>query len=226
MSNSTAAQLQRGVIVEFDFAVLPGHALLSACCRSRLEKEGISVDAKLMARHFWGRSFSSGLNGLCNKLQKTVAVPAVVADCNAAFAEALAGKLTEVPRGFVAFVKALIDKGIKVVLISRVESEAVRAVFAGLPEDKLVIQHDTSVGFGFYSWDGWRRAARKNDLYERLSVAVAGSGFSVKGALTSGMGVFVKENPETSYQDISGSDVCVGEFSAALVDDVCRILRI
>ena len=56
MSNSTAAQLQRGVIVEFDFSVLSGHAFLSDICRARLEKEGIKADGKLMSRHMGGKS--------------------------------------------------------------------------------------------------------------------------------------------------------------------------
>jgi len=226
MSNSTAAQLQRGVIIEFDFSVLSGHAFLSDICRARLEKEGIKAEGKLMSRHMGGKSFSSGLNALCNKLQKTVDVPAVIAECNGAFAEALKGALSSVPKGFVEFVKALLAKDIKVVLVSRADSEAVRAVFADVQSGKLVILHDTATSFGFCSWDGWRRAARKNDLYERLCVAVAGSGFSAKGALVSGMGVVVKENPLTEYQDISGSDLHISEFTAALADDVCRILRV
>ncbi len=226
MSNSTAPQLQRGVIVEFDFSVLSGHAFLSDICRARLEQEGIKADRKLMCRHMGGKTFSSGLNALCNKLQKTVDVPAVIAECNGAFTEALEGALSSVPKGFVEFVKALLAKNIKVVLVSRADSEAVRAVFSDVQSEKLVVLHDTATGFGFCSWDGWRRAARKNDLYERLCVAVVGSGFSSKGALISGMGVVVKENPLTAYQDTSGSDLRISEFTAALAGEVCRILRV
>jgi hypothetical protein len=226
MNNSTGAQLQRGVIVEFDFAVLQGHQLLLDICRARLEKEGVNLDAALMARSMGGRSFSSGLNALCNKQQKTVDVPAVTAECNEQFAAALTGSLDKVPAGFVAFVGALLEKGMKVVLVSKADSEAVKAAFASLPAAKLVVLHDTTNGFGFLSWDGWRRMARKNDLHERLCVAVAGSGFSVKGALISGMGVMVKENAVVGYQDVSGSDVRIGEFAAALSDEVASILRI
>ena len=226
MSNSIAAQLQRGVIVEFDFAVLPGHALLLDICRTRLAKEGIKLDAALMARSMGGKSFSSGLNALCNKQQKTIDVPTVIAECNAEFAEALKSKLSKVPAGLLDFVKALLAKNIKVVIVSRADNEAVKAVFEGVQSDKLVVLHDLSNGFGFYSWDGWRRAARKTDLHERLCVAVAGSGFSMKGALTSGMGVMVKDNPVTEYQDFSGCDVHITEFAAGLADEVVRILRV
>jgi beta-phosphoglucomutase-like phosphatase (HAD superfamily) len=226
MSNSTAAQLQRGVIVEFDFAVLSGHAFLLDICRTRLAKEGVTLDATLMARSMGGKTFSSGLNALCNRQQKTIEVPSVIAECYEQYAEALKGALPAVPAGFIDFVKSLLGKGMKVVLVSRADSEAVRAVFAAVQTEKLVVMHDTSAGFGFCSWDGWRRAARKNDLHERLCVAVAGSGYSVKGALTSGLGVMSKVNPLTEYQDVSGCDVHVSEFSAALADEVVRILRV
>jgi len=226
MSNSTAAQLQRGVIVEFDFAVLPGHSLLLDICRARFAKEGIRFDAALMARSMGGKSFSSGLNALCNKQQKTIDVPTVIGECNAEFAEALKGKLSTVPAGFLEFVKALLAKNVKVVIVSRADNEAVKAVFQSVQSDKLVVLHDAPIGFGFYSWDGWRRTARKTELHERLCVAVAGSGFSVKGALTSGLGVIVKPNPLTDYQDLSGCDVRVDEYSAGLADDVLRILRV
>ena len=226
MSNSMAAQLQRGVIVEFDFAVLAGHALLLDICSARLAKEGVKLDAALMARSMGGRSFSSGLNALCNRQQKTIDVPSVIAECNAEFAEKLAGTLAKIPAGFKDFVKALLAKDLKVVIVSRIDSEVVRPVFEAIQSPKLVILHDLSNGFGFCSWDGWRRATRKCELHERLCVAVAGSGFSVKGALNAGMGVMVKNNPLTEYQDLSGCDVHVTEFSSGLADEVVGILRV
>lgn len=225
MSTSSSAQLQRGVIVEFDFAVLPGHRLLLDTCGARLSKEGVSFDQTLMARFMTGKSFSSGLNALCNKQQKTIDVPAVIAECNEQFAAALTGALSQVPAGFVSFVSALLAKGMKVVLVSRAESDAVRALFHVSESDKFVVAHETPNSFGFCSWDGWRRACRKNELHEQLCMAVAGSGVSVKGALTSGMNVMVKENPITDYQDLGGADIRIGEYSAALADEVAHAVR-
>jgi len=226
MSNSSGAQLLRGVIVEFDFAVLPGHRLLLDTCSARLSKEGVSLDQTLMARCMTGKSFSAGLNALCNKQQKTLDVPTVIAECNGLFAAALTSALPQVPAGFVAFVSALLSKGLKVVLVSRVESEAVLALFQTVATDKLVVSHETPNSFGFCSWDGWRRTCRKSELHEQLCVAVAGSGVSVKGALTAGLNVMVKENPITEYQDVGGADVRIGDYSAALADEVVRIVRI
>jgi beta-phosphoglucomutase-like phosphatase (HAD superfamily) len=226
MSNSLAAKLQRGVIVEFDFAVLDGHAFLLDICRARLEKEGVKLDAALMARSMSGKSFSSGLNALCNRQQKTIDVPAVIAECNAAFAEKLSGALPQIPEGFLAFVKALLAKNLKVVVVTRLESEAVTQALSSVQGEKLVVLHDIPNGFGFSTWEGWRRAARKSDLHDRLCVAVSGSGYSVKGALNSGMCLIAKPNPVTAHQDFSGCDVSVDAYSAGLAGEVTRLLRI
>ncbi len=225
MGSSQAARLQRGVLVEFDFAVLDGHPLLLEACQTRLEQEGIKLDAQGVARAMGGRSFTSGLNVLASRKQKTLDVPTVIAECDAAVTEKLAGELSAVPAGFLAFVKALLAKKIKVVLITRLESEAVSSALADVQSERFAVLHDMPNGFGFTTWEGWRRAARKNGLHERLCMAVAGSGFAVKGALRNGMGVIARPNPLTEYQDFSGSDVFVSEYAAALADDAARILH-
>ena len=226
MSSKSGAQLQRGVIVEFDFAVLSGHQTMLDICSARLEQEGVALDAVRMARRMNGKSFSSGLNNLCNRQEKTVDVPAVIADCNEQFAVALQKQVSKVSEGFKAFVGALVAKGINVVLVTRMPEEALQPLLEGQPEGKVLVTTESSSSFCFTNWDGWRRAARKNELHERLCVAVAGSGFSVKGALNSGLGVLAKRSPLVEYQDFSGSDVEIDAFGAGLADDVVRILRV
>ena len=224
MSISTGASLLRGVVVEFDYAVLPGHALLREICAARLKAEGVAFDEILMARFLGGRSFASGLNALCNRQQKTVDVPAVIADCYEQFGVAMGESLRNLPTGFCAFVSAALARGMKVVLVTRGDTEAVRASLGEVSGERLVALHDVSSGFGFTGWDVWRRVARKSELYERLSVAVAGSGASAKGAMTSGFGVMLRESAWGAYQDASGSDVRFEAYSAALADEAARIL--
>ncbi|HRR34775.1 MAG TPA: hypothetical protein P5026_11790 [Kiritimatiellia bacterium] len=226
MSSSQAAQLQRGVLIEFDFAVLDGHSLLLDACRTRLAQDGVQLDAQWMARAMGGKTFSAGLNALCARQQKTLDVPTVMAECNEAFAEKLAGNLSAVSTGFLEFVKALLAKNIKVVLITRLESETVLPALGDVQGEKLVVLHDVPNGFGFTTWEGWRRAARKSELHDRLCVAVAASGYSTKGAINDGLGVIAKPNPLTDYQDFSGCDVCVSEYTAGLAGEVARILRV
>jgi hypothetical protein len=225
MSDSNDKQVQRGVIVELDFAVLPGHQLLLKISKDLFAKAGLTVDATLMARYMGGKSFSSGLNALVTKQGKTIDAPALIAETNLAFSAALTQSLKDIPSEFVSFVEALLAKGVKVIIISRADVEAVKALFSNHSEN-LVFQTDTSSGFGFLGWDVWRRAARKNSLRERLCVAVVGSGFSVKGALTSSMGSVFKENPLTAYQDFSGGDLSIQRFDNALVKDIVAMLRV
>ena len=225
MSHPKVAQLYRGVIVEFDFAVLSGHALLVDVCRARLETEGVTFDASLLARSMGGRSLSSGINALCSKQGKTVDLPTVVADCNAELTEKLAGELSKIPESFLKFVKAALAKDLRVVIVTRLESETVLPAL-GIEDERLTVLHDLPNGFGFNTWEGWRRAARKSNLHDRLCVAIAGSGFSVKGAINSGMFVFVKPNALTEHQDFSGCDTVIAEYAASHADDMTRLLRV
>jgi len=214
------------MIVEFDYAVLPGHQLLLDICKEQLAARGLEVDATLMARYMFGKSFGRALSVLAAQQQQTLEDnPALITACNAAFSAALTDALPSVPAGFVAFAQAALAKGVKVIIVSRANADAVRALFPDVGE-RLVVQTDTSSGFGFLGWDVWRRAARKHELRERLCVAVTGSGFSVKGVLMSGMGAMYKVSPLVAYQDFSGGDVAIQEYEASLVNDVARILRI
>ena len=226
MSDSTEKHIPRGMIVEFDFTVLPGHQLLLDVCKAPFAAAGLEVDATLMARYMFGKTFAHAVGALAESQQKTVeSVPALIAACNAAFAAALTDALADVPEAFMKFAKAVLAKGVKVVIVSRANADAVRARFAALG-DRLVVQTDTSSGFGFLGWDVWRRAARKNGLRDRLCVAITGSGSSVKGVLTSSMGAFYRENPLVAYQDFTGADGAITAFSEALAQDVAHVLRI
>jgi len=226
MSDSTAASLQRGVIVEFDFAVLPGHKLMLDICRTRLAQDSIKLDEQLMARIMNGKSFSSALNVLSKIVKKPVETSEVTSECYPLFEEALTKETAKIPAGFTAFVKAVQARNLKVVLVTRADPEAVKTALADLQGNNLAVSRDTASGFGFYSWDAWRRASRDHDMLERLCVAVVGSGHSAKSAIISGMGVIAKPNPLTENQDFGGCDAMIDNLSASVANEVCRILQI
>ncbi|MDA3925791.1 MAG: hypothetical protein PF904_13930 [Kiritimatiellae bacterium] len=221
------ARLQRGLLVEFDFAVMPGHQIMLDVCKEQLAKEGLKIDDVLMARYMFGRSFVAGLSALCRAQEiSSFEVSDMVATCNEIVAEKIKNSLSSVPAAFKELIKAVADKGIKVVLFSVAESEAVLAAFPDMPEDMLAVSEDLTSSFGFTSWEGWRRFARKNGLHERLCVSICGSGLSVKGALTSGVSAIVKDNELVSYQDISGYDMQVTDFDTGIVDEIVRLLHL
>ncbi len=222
---SEKLQLKRGVMVEFDFAVLNGHQMLFDCLAKRLNKEGITLDFGLVARCLYGRSFSAGLNALAERLETTIDVNGVVADTNAAFTEALRNGLDKVPASFLEFIKEALARDLRVVIVSRLEEDDLRGIFSDLDNGELFFYHDTASGFGSISWDTLHRAVRRNSLFERLTLAVVASGYAAKNALTCGMGVMARPDKSTEYQDYSGCDRLIADYAAQQVDDVLMILR-
>lgn len=221
------SRLLRGVLVEFDFAVMPGHEIMLDVCRQELAKSGLKIDEIVMARSMFGRSFVAALSVLCRAQGVTAAdVSELASTCNRIFAERVTAKIGEIPAGFKAFVKATAARGLKTVLFSRADEEALKAAFSEIPEEKLAVSEDITSSFCFTSWEGWRRFARKNGLHERLCVGIAGSGLSIKGALTTGIGSVLRDNAVVAYQDGSGCDKQIAKFDAALLDDVLRLLHL
>ena len=221
------SKLQRGVLVEFDYAVMPGHQIMLEVCKEKFAEHKLEVDEILMARYMFGRSFVAGLSAICRAQDvSSFEVSDMAAECNELFAERIKAKLKDVPKGFVEFVNAVAAKELKVVLFSQAESDALQALFPDLTEEQLGVSEDLTSSFCFTSWEGWRRFARKNGLHERLCVSISGSGLSVKGALTSGVSSIIKENDMVAYQDISGYDKKIEDFDASLVDEVERLLHL
>lgn len=226
MSIKSAGHLQRGVIVEFDFAVLPGHALLLEVCRERLATEGVVVDVPLMAHWMGGKSFSGGLHALCERQEKQIDFGVVMADCNAKFKEQLAENLEKVPATFLKVVEKLLKRGIKVSIVTRMEVERVAKVFEKIADKNLVIFHDISNGFGFHTRDAWQRAAHDMAIHERLCVAIAASGYSTRGALKVGMGIAAKVSAMTDHEDYSGTNIYFEEFEETLAGLIINYMRL
>ena len=228
MSNEKKdSKVQRGILVEIDVAVMPCHQIMLDICTEQLSKEGLEFNAVVMARYMFGRSFVAGLSALCrNQEVSSFEVSEMAAKCNKIFAERIKAELKNVPAGFKDFVNAAAKRGLKTVLFSKIDGEELQAIFPDLSEKQLCVSEDLTSSFCFTSWEGWRRFARKNGLHERLCVSVAGSGLSVKGALTSGISSIIKDNAIVAYQDISGFDKQIEKFDAGLVDEVARLLHL
>lgn len=215
-----------GALIEVDYAVLHGHALLNGVAAKQLEASGVKLDQISRARYLDGKAVTVGLNGLAAAQGKKIDAAAVVPALNAAVIESVGAALKKgLPSGFVAFVKELQAKGVKVVLISRADTAALKAAMPEALAGLVCYHQDTSSSFGFLGWESWRRIIHKNGLHERDCLAVAGSGFSVKGALTAGLYVYACPTVETEYQDFSGADTLVTDFTAELADKAAALLH-
>ena len=220
----------KGVIVEYDFTALDGAGILFDTAKRFLQDlDGISLDVPGEVRHLAGKGYQDGLQSLFSaaKTKKTAAKAA--RELEAAFAAELGGRIGEgLTPGFRNFIRVLVEKAVKVVIVTRadVEDEAVKAAFAPILGEKVVLHRETSGQYGFCRWESWRQASRAIRLHNASCVAVTGSGFGVKSALLAGMGSLAVEGEHVAYQDFGGADAIVVRLDAAAARKALAILRI
>ena len=222
-------ELSRGVIVDFDFAVLDGASLLFEAASKVLGKAGVTLDAKLEALHLTGGNYQGGIAELLEKTGKEgVDVAACAHELADEFRAALGKSLadTGVSEGVKAFVRAIAAKDAKVVLDSRIDLEALKGALGDLVGDSVIPYAETSVTYGGGKWDAWKRAARATGLVDVLTSVVAGSGHGVKAALIAGFSAVAVIHPHVAYQDFGGADVVLKKFDEAAAASVLRLLRI
>ena len=109
-------------------------------------------------------------------------------DTARALAKAFADALTEkaaaaVTPSFKAFVKALTDKGLKVVIATRANLDVLKPALEGLDPELVQPYQEVSMTYGNGKWDAWTRALNANGLINVLTVGVTGSGHGVKAVL-------------------------------------------
>lgn len=217
-----------GVIVEFDFTAFDGSTLLYETAKRFLKKlDGLKFDRAAEARYMAGADFQAAFAAYFPvvKTKKTAAKAAreFVAEYVAALNKAVPNAITT---GFKNFVKGLTQRGVKVVIATRADLEAVGEAFATLVNEQVSLYHIESPTYGCVKWDVWCRACMANELKYRQTVAITGSGLGVKSALRSGLSSVAVMNEAVAYQDFSGVDEIVKELNAAAAKSVLRILRI
>ena len=221
-------KVPRGVVVEFDFAAVDGAQLLFDTARKVLAGSGIDLTVKLEAMHLAGGNY----HGAVAELFDTVLGRRDDAgEVSRALARAFADALTEkaaaaVTPSFKAFVKALADRGLKVVIATRASLDALRPALEGLDPELVVPYQEISVTYGNCKWDAWARAVNTNGLVNVLTVGVTGSGNGVKSALVAGLSAIGVVHDHVAYQDFGGADAVVERLDAKVADEVFRMLHL
>lgn len=222
--------MAKGVIVEFDFAAMDGASLLFDTTKDFLQKlDGIPFDERVEAQHMAGFNYQGAFAEYFPvvKTKKTAAKAAK--DLTVTFAFALEQEIPKrgLSQGFRNFVKALVSRGVKVVIATRadISSPAISATFAPLLGDSVVLYHEESTTYGSVKWDVWRRACAANALKPVFTLAVTGSGNGVKSALIAGMPSLAVVSERTAYQDYSGADAVVRELNSDAAKEALSILR-
>ena len=219
----------RGVIIEFDFAAMNGAELLFNTTKALLNRiDGIPLDLPTEAKYLMaGGDCLTGLAKYFAEVKTKKTAVKAAKDVDIEFKKALTAAIpAAVTASFCNFVAALADCGVKVVISTRADIEAVDGAFADILSDNVVLYHEESTTYGSLKWDAWRRAAVANKLSRLSTYIIAGSGYSVKSALIAGMGATAVVNDHVAYQDFTGADAVIGELSAKTAKKVIEILNI
>ena len=217
------AKIGKGVVVEFDFAVLNGADILFETASEILKGHGIVLDSRLEALHLAGGNYQGALAELFAKVECDADPATVARELHAAFNAAVAAKAAEaVTPAFKGFVSALQAKGVKVVVATRGDAAALAQTIG---DGQVVVHSEMSSTYGSCKWDAWKRACRLNGLHEMLTAAVTGSGFGVKAALVAGMSALGVENSRVGWQDFGGADEVVSELSGPTARRLLEVLR-
>ena len=218
--------LTRGVVVEFDFTAIDGGQILFETAQKILAAKGVDLTIKLEALHLSGGNYQGGLAELFRTLDKKCDAAATARDLHDAFGKALTAKAAAaVTPGLKAFISALVERDVKVVVATRSDLETLRPAFEGFDPEKVVLYAEPSMTYGNGKWDAWRRACSQNGLVDVLTVGVTGSGKGVKSALVAGMSAIAILHDHVAYQDFGGADVVVDSFNAKLAEEAFRMLH-
>jgi beta-phosphoglucomutase-like phosphatase (HAD superfamily) len=218
------AKIGKGVVVEFDFAVLNGADILFETASGILKGFGITLDSRLEALHLAGGNYQGALAELFAKVECDADPAAVARELHAAFNAAVAAKAADaVTPAFKSFIAALQEKGVKVVVATRGDAAALAQAIG---DEQVVVHAEMSSTYGSCKWDAWKRACRLNGLHEMLTTAVTGSGFGVKAALVAGMSALGVANSRVEWQDFGGADYVVDTIDKKAADIVLKMLKV
>ena len=219
---------EKGVMIEYDFAVIDGASLLYNTTENFLrELDGIPFDSVIEARHFAGGDYQSCFAKYFPIVKTKKTALKAGRDLDAAFRKALEAEIVKgVPQSFVEFVRELVSRQIKVVISTRADLAKLGDAFAAFPVHGIVYRHEESTVYGSVRWEVWRRICIQTRVDPRNAVAATGSGLGVKAALRGGLGAVAVTNPRTAYQDYTGCDEFFTQLDAAAARRIMEILKV
>ena len=206
----------KGVVIEFDFAAMNGAELLFDTVKKFLMNlDKIALDDALEARYLTGRTYYDGLSRLFATVKTKKTAEKASRDIATAFNAAVtAAAPAAITAQFRNFVKTLVDAGMTVAIATRADLKAVQPAFAPVLGERVKLYHEESEGYGFATWQSWRRACMALEMKHALVRAITGSGVGVKSALVAGMRSAAVLNDRVAYQDFGGAVEVVDELSA------------
>jgi len=215
-------------MIEFDFVAMDGAGLLFSTAKDFLSKlDGIALDVPTEARYLLGNTYLSGLSSLFSAVKTKKTAQKAAKDLSAAFSAALTEAIPgSVSVAFKNFVHAMSEKGVKVVIATRADVDAVKPAFESVLCDGVTLFHEESPCYGAVQWESWRRICVMNGIGRKSMFAIAGSGPSVKAALMAGIGAIAVVKERVAYQDFTGADIVIDELSGKTSKKVISVLGV
>lgn len=221
--------MDKGLILEYDFAAIDGAGLLFDTAREFFAKiDNLAFDRGLEARFLAGQNYLVGLTNYF-KFVNTKKTPQKAAkDLPATFQKALTAKIVAegLPAQVEKLVKLLAENGVKVAITTRAPIEQIEGVFGKVLGENVKLHYENSVTYGNVKWDAWMRAAKAIGTEPRNTLVVAGSGFGVKSAIHARFAAVGVQREHTAWQDFSGADLVTSGIDAAAVRKIAAILKI
>jgi len=221
------AEVKKGVVIEFDFAAMNGAEILYRVTDAVMKADGVDFNPRVEAQYLAGGNYQGAIAEYFAEVKTKKTAAKAAKDISEAFGRALVEAVPKaVTPAFEAFVKALAEKDVRVVIATRANLEQVQPAFERVLGENVVLFQETAQTYGSVKWDAWRRACAMNKMKNVMTVAVTGSGFGVKSALLAGLGALAVINDRVAYQDFGGADDVVKTLDAAAAKIVLSMLKI
>ena len=219
---------ERGVVIEFDFAVADGAEVLFETAKGFMKKlDGIKLDAIQEARFLSGRTYLEGFTQLFASVKTKKTPQKAAREFPPVFAKAMSEAApAAMGAAFKNFLKALAERNVKAVILSRVPEDVLRPLFGFLPDGAVSFWRETSDLYGAPQWDSWRRASRSAGLGSASVLALTGSGVGVKAALRTGIGSVAVQRERTAWQGFVGANDVLPELSGKTAKRILELLHV
>jgi hypothetical protein len=218
------ATVQRAVFVELDYAVVHGMKDYADAASTVLAPHGIRVDPVMFARYFCGKTGAGAVSAVLAKAGVSAEAGPLAAQILEGFTTALAARVPSVKGLCAKFTPALLARETQVIWVTQLPEADVAAMLGDVIREGVQVLSEPCSHIGCYGWDNWRRICRKLNVYERLSLAVVGSGLSAKGAIAAGLYAAACIDPLAQNQDCSGVDALAETVGESLSKEALRIL--
>lgn len=194
-----------GLIVDFDYTVVDGIAILEKVCAKALSAAGVNVTPSLFVRSLFGSKAAAAFTTLLGA-GSAVTSETVLAPLPAALDKAVEN--ASVNATVLDICKHAIEQGVKVLFVTSRSLGIVEQKLesAGIPGAHL-FKVERCDRMGEYSPDVWAKAARTIRLSPRHCTVIAASADSVRQAIVTGMRTAAFTNPLINFEDFSGADL-------------------